>query len=278
VTKPASITDDAETARGPTVTFDNLFYIIKSEGRVKEALSASWNRLMSIWRGNSGARYKGGGSAKHNSFGNGREVMPTIDFEDDDVVDLGISTAVGGASTTNRGSKFEDPLLANKKTETEARNRDESKRYVLRNASGKCEWGKLTFIMGHDDSGKSTLLHLLAGMHVPSPTVVTAGSIAYDDIPIVGFNELRRGDNLRKERGPDTDSRSLVDAEIPFGATEAPRVDQSASATAPGGDADESTGLLADRRKRTYRPGYVCGVDEHLDFLTVGKQIFNIHQ
>jgi ABC-type multidrug transport system fused ATPase/permease subunit len=281
--RSSGTSEEIETARGPTVTFDNLFYVIKSEGRVKEALSTSWSRLLSIWRGNSGARYKAGGeSLKHGSFGNGssREVLPTIEYEDEDIVDLGIFTAMGGSTTAatninpSRNSKFEDPLISSKMTETEARNRDQSKRYVLRNASGKCEWGKLTFIMGHDDSGKSTLLHLLAGMHVPSSTVATAGSIAYDGIPIVGFNEPRRVDGLRKDTNVNSDSnaaRSIVDAEVPFGSSVTP-----VSAT-KSGDSDEDTALLADNRKRTYRPGYVCGVDEHLDFLTVGKCNFGVN-
>jgi ABC-type multidrug transport system ATPase subunit len=56
-------------------------------------------------------------------------------------------------------------------------------RRVLHKVTGRFDWGKLSIIMGAEGSGKSSLLHILAGQHMGTSSTM-AGTVYYNSKPI----------------------------------------------------------------------------------------------
>ena len=56
-------------------------------------------------------------------------------------------------------------------------------RRVLHKVTGRFDWGKLSAIMGAEGSGKTSLLHILAGQHMGTSST-TAGTVYYNSNPI----------------------------------------------------------------------------------------------
>jgi len=96
----------------------------------------------------------------------------------------GLLTSVGVANVEEKASLRAGPTVVFQDICCVIKGRKDSGENILHAMSGKCDWGRLTVIMGAEKSGKSSLLHILAGEMVSTSNYSVYGDILYDNKPI----------------------------------------------------------------------------------------------
>lgn len=116
-----------EVSHGPTVTFRDLTYTI---GEV---------------------------STKQQACGSISTALGKVKASFDETMDNFVSTIKGeGSQTDNRRNTYSTPIAARRDQKSfmdPVASAESTEKKVLKSISGRCDWGKLTFIMGQKDSG-----------------------------------------------------------------------------------------------------------------------------